>query len=270
MSEAADPPPSRRAVLGAGASAWLVLAFGLPGAADAAAAPVARGTFAPNAFIRMDGAGRVTLVLPQAEMGQGVYTSLCQLLADELDVSLAQVTFEASPPDDQLYGGPKSHRQSTGGSTSIRNFYTPMRQAGANARAMLVTAGARGWKVDPASCRTADGILFHDASGRRIAYGALAARAGAVKLAADAPLKRPEQLKLIGKAVRRVDTPDKTNGRAQFGLGRAAAGDEDRHAGAGAGGGRPGRPCRRYAGQSGVGRAAGGGAARCRRGGGRS
>jgi len=206
--------PSRRGFLATGAAVAGALLVGVEPARGAGA----RATFAPNAFIRIDPANRVTLIIPQEEMGQGVYTALSQLLADELDASLAQVAVEAAPPNDALYGGPKSHMQSTGGSTSIRNFYTGLRQAGANARAMLVQAAASQWKVDPAACRTADGEVLHDASGRRLTYGTLAARANAIKLAGNAPLKDAKALRLIGRPVKRLDAPDKVTGRAEYGI----------------------------------------------------
>lgn len=209
---------SRRTLLqvGAGAGGGLMLGFHTT-MAQAAAAPI-NGQFAPNAFIRINNQGVVTLIMSQQEMGQGIYTALSQLLADELDADFAKVRFEASPPDDILYGSPRSQRQSTGGSTSIVNFYTHLRKAGAAARAMLVQAAATGWRVDPASCRTANGVVYHDASQRQATYGALAARAGRLKPPADPPLKAEKDLKLIGKPVKRLDTPDKVNGKAVYGI----------------------------------------------------
>jgi isoquinoline 1-oxidoreductase beta subunit len=206
--------PSRRAVLTAGAAAGggLLLGFNLPAEGAVPAA------FQPNAFIRMDPSGRVTLTMPQQEMGQGIYTALAQLLADEMDVPFSAVSVEAAPPNDLLYGSPKSHVQSTGGSQSIRTFYLPMRKAGASARTMLVQAAALGWKVDAATCRTADGAVLHEATGRRIAYAALARQAAKLKPPTDAPLKAAKDLKLIGRSVRRLDTPDKVTGKAVYGI----------------------------------------------------
>jgi isoquinoline 1-oxidoreductase beta subunit len=210
--------PSRRTLLQAGGAASGSLLLGFHATAAAAAAAPVNGQFAPNAFIRINNQGVVTLIMSQQEMGQGIYTALSQLLADELDADFSKVRFEASPPDDMLYGSPRSHRQSTGGSTSIVNFYTHLRKAGAAGRAMLVQAAASGWKVDPATCRTANGVVYHDASQRQAAYGALAARAGRLKAPADPPLKAEKDLKLIGKPVKRLDTPDKVNGKAVYGI----------------------------------------------------
>ena len=119
------------------------------------------GKFAPNAFIRIDAAGNTTLVMPQVEMGQGVYTSISMILAEELDADFAQVTLEHAPPSDKLYGNPLFGIQATGNSNSIRAWWTPLRTAGAGARAMLVQAAAQQWQVDPASCTTANSEVMH-------------------------------------------------------------------------------------------------------------
>jgi isoquinoline 1-oxidoreductase beta subunit len=156
--------------------------------------------------------------MPQVEMGQGVYTSISMILAEELDADWAQVAVEHAPPSDALYGNPVLHQQLTGDSTSIRAFWTPLRKAGAATRAILVEAAAAGWRVDPAACRTEAGVVTHDASSRRIAYGALTGRAATLKLPADPPLKSPSQFRLIGKPLRRLDTPAKVNGSAQYGI----------------------------------------------------
>lgn len=212
MSNPSDLALSRRALIGGAAGGGLLLSFHLPSEAKAAAG------FAPNAFIRIDPRGKVTLIIPQQEMGQGVYTSLSQLLAEELDASLSQVTVEAAPPSDALYASPRSRSQSTGGSNSIRGFYTHLRKAGASARAVLVQAAAQSWKVDPASCRTANGEVFHDASGRKLAYGALVGRAAGLKPPKDPPLKADKDFKLIGRPVKRLDTPAKITGEAVYGI----------------------------------------------------
>ena len=117
--------------------------------------------FAPNAFIRIDRRGLVTFVMPQVEMGQGIYTAQAMLIAEELDVSLDDVRIEAAPVNEALYGHPMLRRQTTGGSTSIRAFWTPLRVAGATARRLLMQAAATEWNVDVASCRTQDGFVLH-------------------------------------------------------------------------------------------------------------
>jgi isoquinoline 1-oxidoreductase beta subunit len=188
-------------------------------AGEAAAPPPAKYVLNPNAFIAIAPDGKVSFQIPQEEMGQGVYTSLSQLLADELDVDIATVTPLPAPPIDALYGSPRSHRMSTGGSTSIRGFYMALRQVGASGRAMLVQAAAQQWKVDPASLRTENGIVIDDAhGGRKLAYGALAAAAAKLPAPQDVKIKDDKDLKLIGKPVKRLDTPDKVNGKAQYGI----------------------------------------------------
>lgn len=214
MSVQDTSAPSRRTLLKmAGVTAaGFTMSFELPQAAQAA------GGFAPNAFIRIDPTGRVTLTMPQQEMGQGINTAMSQLLADELDVAWSQVVIEAAPPNDMLYGSPQRHVQSTGGSTSIRNFYTAFRKAGAGARAVLVQTAAKGWKVDPATCRTENGVVRHDASGRTATYGSLSTRTAGIKPPADPPLKPQSALRLIGKPVKRIDAPEKVNGKAQYAI----------------------------------------------------
>src|SRR5258708_16306946 len=135
------------AVVGGG----LVIGFHLP---FVNAAGAEAGVFAPNAFIRIDRRGKITLIMPQSEMGQGVYTAIAMILAEELDAAFDQVTLQAAPPSDKLYGNPFFHIQVTGNSNSIRAFWPSLRKAGAGARALLVNAAARTWKVDPATCRT--------------------------------------------------------------------------------------------------------------------
>ena len=163
---------SRRGFLKAGAAAGggLLITIALPTMRAAWAAATDPPGFAPNAFIRIDRAGIVTLVMPMAEMGQGTYTSLPMLLAEELEVGLDQVRLEHAPPNDALYANSLLHVQTTGLSTSVRAFWMPLRQAGAVARTLLITAAARRWDVDPGTCRAQRGVVVHDASGRRAAY----------------------------------------------------------------------------------------------------
>src|ERR1700720_3885923 len=171
---------SRRTVLqtAAAAGGGFLLGFHIP-VAQAEVSNTAFGVtpdaapFAPNAFIRIDRDGKVTLTMPQVEMGQGVYTSMAMILAEELDVRLESVTLEAAPPNDALYANPILGFQVTGGSTTIRGFWIPLRRAGASARAMLIAAAAPGWNVDPAACSTNAGEVIHAASGRRLPYGSL-------------------------------------------------------------------------------------------------
>ena len=188
-------------------------------AAEVALTAPAKYVLNPNAFIAIASDGKVTFQIPQEEMGQGVYTSLSQLLADELDVDFAHVTALPAAANDMVYGSPRSHRQSTGGSTSIRSFYMALRQVGASGRAMLVQAAAHQWKVDPATLRTEAGHVIDDThGGRKLAYGVLAPAAAKLSAPQDVKIKDDKDLKLIGKPMKRLDTPDKVNGKAQYGI----------------------------------------------------
>ena len=127
----------------------LLLGFGLPARGEVRDTLTTDAPFAPNAFLRIDRAGKVTFVMPMIEMGQGTYTSLPMLIAEELEVDVDKVAIEHSPADDKVYANPLIGIQMTGASTSIRGMYVPLRRAGATARVMLVTAAAQRWKVDP-------------------------------------------------------------------------------------------------------------------------
>ena len=213
--------PSRRGLLTGGLAGGFLLAFHLPVRAANEPVPMAyapEGPFAPNAFIRIDTAGKTTLVMPQVEMGQGIYTAVAMILAEELDADFAQVALQHAPPDDKLYANPLLGLQATGGSTSVRAFWLPLRKAGAGARAMLVQAAAQQWQVEPASCTASNGQVIHAASDRKLAYGALAEAAGKLAPPADVPLKDPKNFTLIGKPLKRLDTPDKTNGKVVYGI----------------------------------------------------
>ncbi|HVD83651.1 MAG TPA: xanthine dehydrogenase family protein molybdopterin-binding subunit [Bradyrhizobium sp.] len=214
---------SRRVLLTGGLAGGFLLAFHLPLRALTPNEPVqppddTNGKFAPNAFIRIDVTGNTTLVMPQVEMGQGVYTSIAMMLAEELDADFAKVTLEHAPPNDKLYGNPVFGIQVTGNSNSIRAFWKPLREAGASARAMLVQAAAQQWQVEPTSCTTSNGEVAHKESGRKLSYGALATAAGSQTPPKDVALKDPKDFVLIGKPLKRLDTPDKVNGKAVYGI----------------------------------------------------
>jgi CO/xanthine dehydrogenase Mo-binding subunit len=174
--------------------------------------------FAPNTFVRIGTDDVVTVVLPQAEMGQGVYTALPMLVAEELEIGLDQVRVEHAPGDDRLYANAAVGFQMTGGSTSVRIFHEPMRQAGAVARTMLVAAAAESWGVEPSSCRAEKGAIVHPPTGRTVTYGAVAERAAKLPVPDKVALKHPKDFKLIGTPAKRLDTPSKVNGTAQFGI----------------------------------------------------
>jgi isoquinoline 1-oxidoreductase beta subunit len=218
---------SRRGVLTGGLAGGFLLAFHLPARAinEPVQAPdVTDGKFAPNAFIRIDETGHTTLVMPQVEMGQGVYTAVAMILAEELDADFSRVTLQHAPPNDKLYGNPTFGLQVTGNSNSIRAFWKPLRVAGANARAMLVQAAAQQWQVEPASCTTSNGEVTHAESGRKLSYAALASAAGTQTPPKDITLKDPKNFVLIGKPLKRFDTPDKVNGKAVYGIDAMLAG----------------------------------------------
>ena len=182
-----------------------------------AAAQVIQETFAPNAFVRIRPDDSIALVMPQVEMGQGTYTSMSMLIAEELEVALEQIAVEAAPPDDKLYANPLLGFQVTGGSTSVPGFWEPLRRAGATARVMIVEAAAAQWNVDAASCRVEKGEVVSP-TGERLKYGALVEAASRLPVPDNVVLKAPEEFTLIGTPAKRLDTPEKVNGKAKFGI----------------------------------------------------
>jgi isoquinoline 1-oxidoreductase beta subunit len=219
----------RRRTLAAGGLSLAFLWLG-PGRAQAfinarrqegdAAAAAADGNppFAPNAFIRIDAQGPVRLVMPNVEMGQGIYTGACAMLAEELDVGMDQISVEHAPPNEALYGIELLGGQVTGGSTSTRSHWGVLREAGAVARTLLVSAAASRWGVDAGSCSTRRGVVTHDKTGRQLTYGSLAKAAGVLPIPAKVTLKAPAAFTLIGKPLRRVDSPAKVVGATEFGI----------------------------------------------------
>ncbi len=177
------------------------------------------GTFAPNAFVRIGSDGQIVLTMPYVEMGQGTYTSIPMLIAEELEVALKDVRLVHAPPDATLYGNPfLAGVQATGGSTAIRATWQKLREAGAVARTMLIAAAAKRWNVDPASCRAEDGEVFHDLTERRARYGELAADAARMPVPGKVALKQPGEFRLIGTPAKRLDAPAKVNGTAVYGI----------------------------------------------------
>ncbi len=211
------PELSRRNFLVAGAAAGGGMMIGWIPAAEAAGEKDRPAM--PDAYIRIDGQGKVTIVSPMIEMGQGTYTSLPMLVAEELDVDMANVSVAISPPSDKLYGNPAlGNIQVTGGSTSIRGFYLPLRKTGAAARAMLVAAAAQTWGVDPATLRTEPGFVIDDSAKRRLSYGELADRAAKIPVPGEVKLKDASQFRIIGTPAKRLDVSGKVNGTAQYGI----------------------------------------------------
>jgi len=199
------------AALGGG----LVLGLNLPfGRSEAASSD----NFTPNAFIRIGNDGQVVLTMPYVEMGQGTYTSIPMLIAEELEVSLKQVRLEHAPPNEKLYANPLLGVQATGNSNAMRGGWKPLREAGATARTMLVSAAAKRWGVDPKTCRAEDGEVIHDPTKQRLNYGVLAGEAATMPIPTNVALKSPAEFKLIGTPVRRLDAPAKVNGTAVYGI----------------------------------------------------
>jgi isoquinoline 1-oxidoreductase subunit beta len=218
-SASASRGASRRDFLkvSAAAGGGLLIGFRLAGLTGGAAAAES-GVFAPNAYVRIDPDGKITLIVAQVEMGQGTFTSMPMLIAEELEVDLSQVSLEQAPPDDKLYANPLIGFQVTGGSTSVRGFWKPLGEAGAVARTLLIKAAADTWKVDPKSLRAEKGEVIDAASGRKLAYGALAGKAAAYPVPDSVALKDPKDFRLVGSPAKRVDTPSKVNGSAIYGI----------------------------------------------------
>lgn len=212
---------SRRRFLQAGAAfggglmiGWVEVANAEPGLGHTVVSE-----FAPNAFIRIDRDGKVTVISPSIEMGQGTYTALPMLVAEELDVDMKDVGVDHASANDKLYGNPANfNAQITGGSTSVRGFFKPMREAGAAARQMLITAAAAKLAVDAAELTTEAGGVVHAKSGQRVGYGALVDDAAKLPVPANIALKEPSQFRIIGTPAKRLDVAGKVNGAAKYGI----------------------------------------------------
>ena len=211
---------SRRDFLkvGAAAGGGMMLSLSLP-ITGSHAQPAASGGVELNAFIRIASNGQVTMTMPYVEMGQGTYTAIPMLIAEELEIDLKQVRLEHAPPNPKLYGNPVlGGDQVTGNSSAIRAAWQPLRQAGAVARTLLVAAAAKRWNVDPSTCRAQAGEVLHAATGKKLKYGELAADAAKMPVPKEVALKQPKDFKLIGTPAKRLDTPAKVNGTAVYGI----------------------------------------------------
>ena len=180
-------------------------------------APGNATVFAPNAFIRIAADESVTVIANHSEMGQGIYTSLPMLLNEELQADWSRIKVEAAPVD-AAYNHTVFGIQMTGGSTTTPSEWERFRKMGAMARMMLVEAAAQKWGVPASECHVEKGVVIHAAAGKKATFGSLADAASQLKPPASVPLKDPQQFTLIGKPVRRLDTPSKIDGTAQFGL----------------------------------------------------
>ena len=206
---------SRRFFLRSGALAGggLLVGFHVMGKQAAGVELSDEVDWVPNAFVRIDPAGMITIMAPNPEVGQGVKTSLPMLVAEELDVDWETIRIEQAPLDTNKY-----KRQVAGGSGSTPNSWEPFRKAGAAARMALVMAAAEQWAVPVGECVTEKGFVIHSASGRKVTFGSLAKRAAGITLPADIPLKDPSQYRIIGTRVRNVDSRAIVTGKARFGI----------------------------------------------------
>ncbi len=219
MSAAASVSRRRFLYVVPAAGAGLVLGVHLAGTGGAGSSEApspkkgdASGGFAPNAFLRIDPSGDVTIWATNSEMGQGPMTTLAMIVADELEADWARVRVE------QAHLDPKFGSLDTGGSGTVHEKFTPMRQAGAAARAMLMAAAAQRWGVEVSSCRADRGAVVHPGTGRRLLYGELADAASRLPVPSEPPLKDPKEFRLIGTRAPRVDNPEKVTGRAVYGI----------------------------------------------------
>ena len=233
----APASPARRRVMKAGAAGGVLLfGFSLSGCqkkpetdrkdpppetavgqAATAASKQAPG-LAHDAFIRIDRAGIVTLVVHKVEMGQGTFTAMPMLLAEELGADLTKVKLEQAPADNTLYADPLLGGQVTGGSTSVRGAYKPLREAGAKVRMVLVQAAAQQWKVPVDELKVVAGTIRHEGSNRSMHFGEVVDTASKLTFPTTVKLKDPADFTLIGKPLKRLDAPAKVNGAALFGI----------------------------------------------------
>src|SRR5690348_12576678 len=211
---------NRREFLKTGAAAGATLGIGLyrpafalePAHAVAALPPLPPQPFKPNAWIEIGPDGSVTIWTGRSEMGQGVRTALPMIVADELEADWTRVTVA------QADANPAFGDQFTVGSRSVHTGFEPLRKAGAAAREMLIDAAALTWSVPRDACRANNGVVQHLPTGRRLGYGDLAAVATTLAVPKNPPLKNPSEFRLIGTRVPRVDTADKVDGAAVFGI----------------------------------------------------
>lgn len=200
-----------------GAVGGLMIGLQLPGVLGDTSEAAEAAVFAPNAFVRISSDETIRVVVNHSEMGQGVYTSLPMLLADELDADWTKVHYESAPVN-PAYNHPVFGSQMTGGSTSTWSGFAQFPKAGAVARAMLVQAAAQQWNVDASACRTEKGVVYRTGTSDKLTYGQLAAKAALLKPPASVALKEPKDYRLIGKPIKRLDSFEKSNGSAEFGV----------------------------------------------------
>jgi isoquinoline 1-oxidoreductase beta subunit len=219
MTIALATSTDRRRFLQGAAAATAGLTIGFHWAGSSRALAATGDVLAPNAFVRVAPDNTVTVIIKHLEMGQGTYTGLATIVAEELDADWAQVRAETAPADASRYNNLAFGQiQGTGGSSAVANSWEQLRQAGATARAMLVAAAAADWNVPASEITVERGVVRHAGSGRSANFGALAAKAAALPVPANVRLKDPRDFRLIGHTVPRLDTMAKTDGTAQFAL----------------------------------------------------
>src|SRR5260221_3582820 len=211
-------------ITGVSAAGGLALGFAFPGLASArplGPAPWSNDAVASNeinAWILIDPDETITIRIPHAEMGQGAGTSNPMLVAEELECDWAQIKGEFASPNRNIRENNVYKDQNTVGSRGVATSWQYLQQAGASARARLIQAAANQWKVPASECVAESGAVLHKASNRKLTYGKLAADASKIKLDKEPEIKSPDQFKLVGKPMPRLDTPVKVNGEAKFGI----------------------------------------------------
>jgi isoquinoline 1-oxidoreductase beta subunit len=195
------------------ATGGLLMGFALPGPLQAAGS-----VYTPNAWVHIADDNTITLISARSEMGQGVYTSMPMLIAEELNVDIKNIKVAIAPPNAKLYGNPLlGGPQLTGGSTSVRDGWEKLRVGGAQVREMLISAAATKWGVDRSELKAENGMVLGP-KGKKATYGSLAADASKLPVPEKVSIKDPKDFRIVGKPTRRLDTPAKTNGTAQFGI----------------------------------------------------
>jgi isoquinoline 1-oxidoreductase beta subunit len=195
------------------ATGGLLMGFSLPGALQAAGS-----VYTPNAWVHIADDNTITLISARSEMGQGVYTSMPMLIAEELNVDIKNIKVAIAPPNAKLYGNPLlGGPQLTGGSTSVRDGWEKLRVGGAQVREMLISAAATKWGVDRSELKAENGMVLGP-KGKKASYGSLASDAAKLPVPEKVSIKDPKDFRIVGKPTRRLDTPAKTNGTAQFGI----------------------------------------------------
>ena len=203
---------------GMAGAAGLAIGFYLPGRFESLEAAAAGAEPAKlNAWMLISADDTVKIMIDKSEMGQGILTALSMIAAEELDCDWKKIRTGFAPAAKE-YFNPAFGMQGTGGSSSVRSSWDPLRKAGASARDMLLTAAAQKWGVDKSACRTENGVIYHDATKRKLTYGSVAEAASKLPVPQDVQPKDPKQYRIVGKPTKRLDTPIKVDGRAEFGI----------------------------------------------------